>query len=56
MKTYLLYHQDFIETTIEAPNWRVAMDEYAQECGYNGVNDMLHQNNWDENEIFVEEI
>ena len=56
MRTYMLYHEDFIETAIEAPNWRVALDEYAQECGFNGHNDMCVQLNWYENEIIIEEI
>ena len=56
MKTYSLYHEDFIETAIEAPNWRVALDEYALECGFNGHNDMCQQLGWYESEIQLEEI
>ena len=54
MKTFMLFHSDFIETAIEARNWREAMDIYAQECGYSSINDMQHQLGWEYNEIDVE--
>lgn len=56
MRTYSLYHEDFIETTIDARNWRDAVDEYAHECGFNGYNEMCQQLGWYENEILIEEI